>query len=298
VDVVAGNPALFHARKEGARLYGRGALDMKFAVACYVHLLCELDIEVRKYDFGIMLTPDEEWGGASSVQHLLQKEGFTGDVAFLPDGYGSWKFEESAKGIFGLEVVAHGVSAHGSKPWLGRSAIDELMRFLQELQTRVRAVCTKDDPDHWYTTVNVGQISGGLAYNMVAGEARATVDMRYIHTADKKKILTILEQLEKTHPHISYTTIQDEHPYGILRKNGYAKAFASLARARHAQSCGWIRAHGSSDARFFSKADIPTLLIGPSGAGSHSDEEWVDLEDLERYYDVLKHWVLQVGKKG
>jgi succinyl-diaminopimelate desuccinylase len=298
VDVVPADDMFFHARLEGGRLMGRGAIDMKFAIACYLKLYRELGVEVRAYDVGLMLTSDEEWGGLSSVHHLLTKGGFTGECAFLPDGYGSWKFEESAKGIFGIEVCADGVPAHGSKPWLGRSAIDALMAFLTEFRTQVRDSFTTDDPNHWYTSINIGELSGGTAYNVVAGTARATVDMRYVRAGDKKKILSMLAQLKKKHHHISWRTIQNEEPYGILRKNGYVQAFASIAKKRHGIECGWITAHGSSDARFFNKADIPTVLIGPNGGDSHGDAEWVDIEDVERYYGVLKEWVMQVAKKG
>lgn len=297
IDVVAAPEELFHARREDTKLIGRGAIDMKFAVACYLHLLKELGVEVRRYDIGVMLTADEEWGTAGSVQYLLQQEGYTGDVAFLPDGSGWWKFEESAKGLWGLEVSTTGVAAHGSKPWLGRSAIVELIGFLSEVQARSAEVLSCKDPEHWYTTLNVGLIEGGAAFNMVAPTARATVDVRYVREADRRTLERTFAQVLKRYPHTRYTVTHSERPYGIGRRNEHACAFERIAQEQCDIACGWVRAHGASDARFFNAAGVPTILIGPRGGGSHADEEWVDIVDLMRYYGVLRTFVREVARK-
>jgi len=296
-DVVAADPEMFRARREGDRLIGRGAIDMKFAIACYVNILKELAVRVKEYDIGVMLTPDEEWGKESSVKFLLEKEGYTGDVVFLPDGYGSWKFEESAKGIWGLSVETTGIAAHGSKPWHGHSAVAELVAFLAEAQRRVDEVCTKrDDEAHWYSTMNIGQIDGGAAFNIVAAHARATVDIRYTTKSDRAKIERIFRDLHAQFPNTVYTVTHDVPPYGILRKNGYVQCFANIA-AEHGVECGWMKSHGSSDARFFNSARIPTILIGPEGGESHGDGEWIDIPDLTRYYAVLRDFVEAVARK-
>lgn len=55
--------------------------------------------------------------------------------------------------------------------------------------------------------------------------------------------------------------------------------------------------HGSSDARYFAKANIPVLLVNPMGGAYHCENEWIDLDDLERYYAVFKQWAFSVAKK-
>ncbi len=297
IDVVSAPQELFHARRDGAKLIGRGAIDMKFAVACYLQLLKEIGVSMRDYDLGVMLTADEEWGTPGSVKYLLEEEGYTGDVAFLPDGSGWWKFEESAKGIWGLEVSTTGVAAHGSRPWLGRSAIVELMGFLTEVQAQAMQLLEHDDPDHWYTTLNVGLLEGGAAFNMVAPGARATIDVRYIRESDRRTLERLFLRVLKKYPNTVYTVTHSERPYGIRRGNTYAAAFARIAEEQCGIPCGWVRAHGASDARFFNAANIPTLLIGPRGGASHADDEWVDILDLMRYYGVLRSFVHEVARK-
>ena len=42
-----------------------------------------------------------------------------------------------------------------------------------------------------------------------------------------------------------------------------------------------------ADSALLSAAGIPTVLYGPSGAGAHADDEWVDLASVSRVRDVL-----------
>ena len=41
------------------------------------------------------------------------------------------------------------------------------------------------------------------------------------------------------------------------------------------------------DAAFLAQAGIPTVVIGPHGAGAHAVEEWVDLESVNQCRRIL-----------
>jgi acetylornithine deacetylase len=45
---------------------------------------------------------------------------------------------------------------------------------------------------------------------------------------------------------------------------------------------------GWTDAQLFDAAGIPSVLFGPSGAGLHAAEEWVDIASVEAVADVLE----------
>ena len=47
---------------------------------------------------------------------------------------------------------------------------------------------------------------------------------------------------------------------------------------------------------FLKKKNIPVILIRPKGGGRHSDKEWIDKEDLNKFYLVLKEFVVQITK--
>src|SRR5262249_3930331 len=125
IDVVPAPKSLYQPRIESNKMYGRGAYDMKMAIACYILLLHELKEWLGEKNIGLMLTSDEEIGGMQGVKRLLEA-GYSSKVAFLPDGGFNWNFEEEAKGVLQIKIAARGKSSHSSRPWLGENAIDSL----------------------------------------------------------------------------------------------------------------------------------------------------------------------------
>ena len=68
VDVVGGPNELFQLRQAGGKLFGRGVYDMKGAIAGYLVLVDTLQKHLRQYDFGILVTSDEESADCSIPQ--------------------------------------------------------------------------------------------------------------------------------------------------------------------------------------------------------------------------------------
>lgn len=119
IDVVAAPDSCFNIKRKGNKLFGRGVMDMKFATAVFLKIAGDLKDSLADYDFGIMLTSDEETGGADGVKALLDA-GYGAGVCLLPDAGKGWKLETSHKGCWIGCAKAKGVAAHGSKPWKAR----------------------------------------------------------------------------------------------------------------------------------------------------------------------------------
>ncbi|HSX32698.1 MAG TPA: M20/M25/M40 family metallo-hydrolase, partial [Candidatus Saccharimonadales bacterium] len=131
-DVVAAPADMFQLRQDDQKYYGRGVLDMKGAIAAFLATVNQLN-NLQDYDFGIMITTDEEVGGFDGAQ-LLAQEGYVPKVMILPDGGANWNIERFCKGIWFTTFTATGKSAHGSRPWEGDNAITKLMDALREIQ--------------------------------------------------------------------------------------------------------------------------------------------------------------------
>lgn len=295
VDVVHGGDHLFKPRIANGRMFGRGVFDMKFAIACYIELLKSLGDDAKQYDLGLMVTSDEEIGGFSGVKLLLEKNGYRGGLVFLPDGGGPWQFEQSAKGKMIVRVHTEGVAAHASRPWHGCNAIYELTSALDELRAYVQTSFTETH-DNWYTTVVTTRMHAGEGDNMVPAIAEALLDIRTVRDNDAICLEKKFAQLEKKFPNTRFEVECAEPAYGLPKTNGYARLFARLAHAQYGITCGWTRSHGSSDGRFFAESRIPTLLVLPQAGGAHSEEEWVDLADLKRYYAVLRQFTDEAAR--
>lgn len=289
IDVVAAPQALFSPRIEGNKMYGRGVYDMKMAIACYILLMQEL--KDKHLNIGIMLTSDEEIGGMNGTRRLLDA-GYSSEVAFLPDGGFDWNFEEEAKGVLHIKVMAKGVAAHSSRPWNGENAINKLMAALQEINRYFDL--EKSKYGDYYPTANVGIIQGGKGVNQVPDYAEAKVDIRFPSGITAGQIFINLKDLVKDQ--VALENLIEASPNMVDVNQNYFQKFKEIAQKRGI-TIGTVRSHGSSDARFFGEKKIPILVISCKGGDIHSDKEWIDLEDLSRFYEVMKEWVLETCRK-
>jgi succinyl-diaminopimelate desuccinylase len=293
IDVVPGHEFLFKPRIEKHKMYGRGSYDMKMAIACYILLMHELKDQLSAYNIGIMLTSDEEIGGMNGVRCLL-KEGYSSEVAFLPDGGFDWNFEEAAKGVLQIKVVSQGKAAHSSRPWNGENAITNLLCSLEEIKNYFDQ--EKLMYGSYYPTANIGLIEGGKGINQVPDHAEAKIDIRFPPSMAADQIYVSLQNGMKKYPKITLENMIQASPNKADVNQSYFQNFRKIAKELYDIKIGTVLSHGSSDARFFGERDIPVLVITSKGGEIHSDDEWVDLEDLNRLYEVLKKWVISVGK--
>lgn len=296
VDVVPGSIEMFRPKIKRGRLYGRGAYDMKFAVACYIKLLLELEQDLKNYNFGVMLTSDEETGGFNGVKYLLD-EGFESEVCVLPDAGLDWSLEEQAKGLIHLKIIAEGMSGHAAHPWDAKNAAHLMNNFLNDLKkvfkkgnaskSAYRTTCS-------ITNLQTSMNSGGI--NQIPDIVEATVDIRPASHSDRIKMDKLLEKLSAKHKDIKIDILAEADPYKINLKNNYVKAWNEVARKHNRLRKGTVRSYGSSDARFFAEKAITTIATRPKGGGLHSEEEWIDLKDLEVFYTVLKDFVKDAAR--
>ncbi len=182
LDVVPAETEAFTVVNQDGKLYGRGVYDMKLAVACYLTLFKRHIDELRSLNVGLMFTTDEEVNSAS-VPPIFEA-GWRPKLAFIPDGGDNWHVEECAKGLYGIEIIARGQTAHGSRPWEGDNALHRLMDVLTILRERF----PHQHPDS--STLAVNHITGGNAINQIADYAAAKVDFRSFSKEDIRLFFT------------------------------------------------------------------------------------------------------------
>lgn len=278
-DVVPAEDELFTPREEGGRLYGRGAVDDKYAVAlCMVLVKAWLDrLKVRgkgqeALPFGVLLTGDEETGGFNGAGEALKR--VSCDYCVALDGGSPERLVVREKGIVRLNLTARGKGAHGARPWLGDNAIDTLLDDLM----RVRRHFMETREDHWHRTLNIGCIQGGSAVNQVPGEARAKLDIRYTEADDPH---TLIEAIRA-----DVASEVEVVSVDTLFNGGDGPVTRYLAEL--AGNIEKVAEHASSDARFLNRTGTPGVIWGPQGNMSqHTDEEHVEIESLYSLYGVL-----------
>lgn len=153
-------------------LHGRGACDAKGIVASMVAAALQLrDAGERRV--GMLFVVGEETGGDGAQQATeLQPKG-----RFLINGEPTEnKLSIGQKGAVCYALTAKGKAAHSGYPEEGVSAIEALLDAI----ARIRALVLPTDPLLGDTTLNIGQLSGGVAPNVIPDEAAAVLMFRTV----------------------------------------------------------------------------------------------------------------------
>ena len=179
--------------KEG-KIYGRGAVDNKgpFA-ASWAGIKALLDAGITlKGTVVLGAVADEERGSFYGMQYLLNK-GFHPDFCVIPDGGSLNQIIIGEKGRMEVFLSAKGKSAHASQPHKGDNAIYRMVNYLNLLKN----FNLKGDYHPLFDppTINLGQIKGGEAPNIVPDRCYATLDIRYPLGMEEKDIIIQLEDL-------------------------------------------------------------------------------------------------------
>ena len=290
IDVVGASHEDFLPTLHEGRFYGRGSHDMKYAIASYILLMKQLGADLSKYNLGMLLTSDEEHGGENGVGWLVNDLGYRGEAVLLPDSSTAWQFGLGGKGIMRWEIEASGRAAHGSRPWQGVNAIEEIMKFTKLLQSHVPTEpCGSND--HRHNSVVLATIRGGEAPNQVPGTATATIDMRFTADSTPEQLTGWVNDAITKMPTISATNSIMGLPYKISASSPAAKQFKDCVREVLGHDIPDHMAHGSSDGRWFAWKGVTDLNIGITGSGYHTSPEWIEIADLNRFHQTVRYFV-------
>jgi succinyl-diaminopimelate desuccinylase len=168
-------------------LYGRGVLDNKGPLASALagaRLIKEaLGEEGLAGEYQIAALADEEATGPDGVDYgvdyLLENELLDATFAIIPDiGEHMKAIDIAEKGGGVMRVTANGVPAHGSTPERGVNAIYKMGRLLERLADFPFEY--EEHPVLGHPSINVGEIFGGAAPNVVPGSCTISVDFRLV----------------------------------------------------------------------------------------------------------------------
>lgn len=287
LDVVPGQPDQFEPRVEDDRLIGRGAYDMKGALAA---MMCALkDVESQdRVRVRLVCVPDEESEELDerSTDAIVQ-QGLAGNFAITGEPT-DMHIGIEAKGVLVLRIEVHGRAAHSSTPWLGENAVLKAVDVFRSICSLPFARESSEMFDR--PSINLGRIEGGRALNMVPDLCTMAVDVRYLPGQDPAEILAQVRTIEGVD--VTRTFI---HPtVTVSRNDPYVRALRdSVARSTRGEVMS-VGRDGASDAAAFIQAGVPAVEFGPAGAGHHGPEEWVSISSLSRYRRALGDFVRAV----
>ncbi|PGH30399.1 acetylornithine deacetylase [[Emmonsia] crescens] len=163
---------------------GRGTVDAKASVAAMIIAALDHMKDTPDVPVGLLFVVSEEKGGTGMV-HFSDSDLNTNPPFFHTLIFGEpteLNLVDGHKGNLRVNVEAKGVSAHSGYPWLGHSAISEILPVLVRID-ELGDIPVEDgglpsSKKYGRTTLNIGTIKGGAAGNVVPEAASASVAVR------------------------------------------------------------------------------------------------------------------------
>jgi acetylornithine deacetylase len=291
---VEGMQAPFDPVERGGRLYGRGAQDMKGGVAAMIDAARVVASEgLESGRLVIAAVVDEEYGSVGADALVTR---WRADAAVVTEPT-DLQIAIGHKGFCWVDVETRGRAAHGSRPKDGRDAILRMGRVLHELERRDRELqSSAPHPLVGTASLHASVIAGGRELSTYPDRCALTLERRTIPGEDDATVTAemdaILARLRAADSEFegSFTRKFSRPPYALASDHALPQAlFKALCPLpdRERSDQAFVGMSFWTDAAVLGSAGIPSVLFGPGGAGLHSVEEYVEIQDVLRCRDVL-----------
>jgi glutamate carboxypeptidase len=265
-------------RIDGDRVEGPGIFDMKAGLALMVEALAIVTRRASgpRRTLRVLVTCDEEIG-SHGARDLFRESANGAFAALVPEpSNADGGVKTRRKGVSTYRLDVHGRAAHaGHDNPAAVSAITELVHQL----TGILALANRARG----TTINIGEVSGGTASNVVAARAAASIDLRFIEQEEGSRVDRALHALTPAHPDARIEMVRSESRPALERTPAVVALYQharGLAAALGTDLAEGLSG-GGSDGSLLAGLGVPVLDgIGPRGGGAHAADEHILLSDL------------------
>jgi succinyl-diaminopimelate desuccinylase len=281
----------FAGEVAGDKLYGRGAVDMKGGIACFVaaaldHLAANGG-KPKRGSLSLLVTGDEESVAVNGTIKLLKwaaERGETFDHCMLGEPSNVEAIGDTIKagrrGSLNGTLIVTGRQGHVAYPDRADNPIRGLVTLITALQAPLDSGSQHFDPSHLeFTSVDVGNPT----VNLIPGEARARFNIRYNDCHSQAELKALIERRAQAaaadrvqfsldwQPSNADVFVTEPGPFTDLAVSAIAEI---TGRAPKLSTSG-----GTSDARFI-KDYCPVLEFGLVGQTMHQVDECAPVADL------------------
>ena len=301
----------FAAEIENGFLYGRGAVDMKGGIACFVAAVARHIAEHGrpKGSISLLITGDEEGPAINGTVKLLDwaaTKGETWDAAIVgeptnPSALGDM-IKIGRRGSLSGTITVHGRQGHVAYPHLADNPVPGIIALAGAL---MHPAFDEGTTDFQPSNLEVTSIDvGNKATNVIPASASASFNIRFNDQWDAKRLQAeIRKRLDRAakdlRPNGAPLDFKIEwrdrpSPVFLTRDQHLIDAFAGAVSAVTGRQPELSTSGGTSDARFI-KDYCPVLEFGLVGQTMHMIDERVALSDLETltriYQRFLSDWL-------
>ena len=267
-------------RRDGDRLYGLGAADMKSGVAAAMLATRALDRNRDRWQGSVLFSSVVDEEAYSIGARALIASGIRADYCVVTES--AW--DRPALGSVGKTLVridVTGKAAHASWPWDGVNAATEAARLV----ARLDEIPIREHPRMRGSRCVLSFFSGNARYVITVPEqARVILNRMIVAGESSESVLAEVQSLvgDLQSPAHFELTIDPPYypPWETDAEHPLALALARAYEVETGKLPEWSY-KGFGDMNLFSEdAGIPTVMVGPRGANFHQSDEWVEIPTI------------------
>ncbi len=287
----------FSLKTDDDRLIARGSCDMKGFLAITVEMIGELDPASLTRPLYLLFTYDEEVGTLGARRFVetrpselvLPRRVIIGE----PTDFTAVRLH---KGHLQLQLTIIGRPAHSGFPQSGDNAIEPMGRVITAL-SGLRQALEGESSEYGryfgevpFVTLNVAQIGGGSATNVVPDRCELNVGIRLMPGMELEAMVErVRETIARTIPDREFElVVVNESPPMLLPEDNelYQTVCGEVGQTQTAS------VYFATDAGWLSRADFDCVILGPGNMDTaHKPNEWIPAGDLPRGSAMLERIV-------
>ncbi|WP_323809997.1 succinyl-diaminopimelate desuccinylase [Sphingobium baderi] len=286
LDVVPPGPGWtsdpFEPAVRGGLLYGRGAVDMKGAIAAFVTALHGLSDDLPG-TISLVITGDEEGPavyGTLALMDRMAARGLHPDICLVGEPTSTARLGDVVKigrrGSVNMWIRVAGTQGHVAYPHLADNPIPRLVRILSAIEAQVL-----DKGTDWFQPSNIEITDlevGNAAHNVIPGAATARISIRFNDRHSGASLIERITAIAAAEGGMVEAKISGE-PF--LTQPGMVSGLVTGAiRDVTGLEAELSTTGGTSDARFLSRL-CPVVEFGLNNGTMHKLDEAVDVMDLQ-----------------
>jgi succinyl-diaminopimelate desuccinylase len=271
----------FEPTIEGELLYGRGAVDMKSAIACMVAAVADVPQDAGTISF--IITGDEEGPalhGTRALIDYMNAQGIRPDLCLVGEPTSVNRLGDMMKigrrGSVNIWLMVDGTQGHVAYPHLADNPIPKLVAMLAELDS-----LTLDTGTDWFQPSNLEITDmevGNKAHNVIPAQAKARISIRFNDLHSGASLSERVVAIAEKHGGTALPIISGE-PF-LTEPGAFSHMLADAIEAETGLKPEQSTTGGTSDARFL-RSVCPVIEFGLCNATMHKRDEAVAIPDLD-----------------
>lgn len=298
----------FELVEKKARLFGRGAADMKGFIAVVLSLVPKMLAAELKTPIHLAFSYDEEIGCVGVRRLISMMEGLAVKPGMCIIGEPThMSLGVAHKGKLAARVNVRGLESHSSLPANGVNAVEyaaELIVFIRQLANQFAENGPFDESFSTpFSTLQTGVVTGGSAVNIVPNTCQFKFEIRNIPAQNIDSIYQQIQDFakQKLEPRmrqenqlctIDFDVLSD---YPGLLTGADEKIVNFVKGLLGAPVVGTI-AFGTEGGLFSERLGIPTVICGPGRIEqAHKPDEYVEMDQLKQSEAMIENLILALA---